>query len=535
MAQKILGLDIGAHSVKGLVLEGTLRGYTVVRQLSVPRPPAPPAPPPVEGQPAPEPPDTLVPAVQSLMAQLVDVQVDGVAVSLPGAQAATPLLALPFVDPRKIESTLPFEVEGVIPLDIDEVFYDHQVLAQKDGRSELLVGVARKEDVLALMARLSEAGVDPRVITLPGLAYRLVLAELGAREPGGVALVDIGHERTTVVVSEGAGDASVLRYSRTFSGGGADLTAALVREFQVSAAEAEAWKERDGDVSEDAADPRASNTLRKALGPLVREIRQSLRAGQTRGRDPVARIHLAGGTARLRGLSSMLTRELGTPVEKISLPSDAAAGITPDDQPLMAQSLGLALRAQARGGKLLNFRKGELAFRGDTDYLRGKVSRLVAFAAVLLVLFAATIWARIQTLKAAEARMDDALCEVTTRTLGTCEKDFNLAVSKLQGGDTKAANIPTASAMEVFNEAVTHLPQAVGAKLTDVDVSLEQARLKGVVDSFDGVDQIVAELKRSTCFGDVKRGKVQKTKDEKVEFTLDVSWVCGQNADKAGT
>ena len=79
------------------------------------------------------------------------------------------------------------------------------------------------------------------------------------------------------------------------------------------------------------------------------------------------------------------------------------------------------------------------------------------------------------------------------------------------------------------------MPRTVGAKLQDVDISLEQARLKGTVDSFDGVDQIVTELKRSSCFGDVKRGKVQKNREEKVEFTIDVSWVCGQNADKAGT
>jgi len=61
-------------------------------------------------------------------------------------------------------------------------------------------------------------------------------------------------------------------------------------------------------------------------------------------------------------------------------------------------------------------------------------------------------------------------------------------------------------------------------------VTIERMRLKGTVDSFDGVDQVVANLKKSRCIGDIKRGRVQRNREEKIEFTLDALYVCGQNA-----
>src|SRR5262249_2930489 len=160
--------------------------------------------------------------------------------------------------------------------------------------------------------------------TLPGLAYQMVEAELpvGAGEES-VALLDIGHERTSLVVSEGEGESAAVSYSRTFAGGGADLTRALARALSVSEAEADAHKERAGRVPEDDASPTA-NVLRKALAPLVREIRQSLRAAQARSRKQVARIRVSGGTAMLPGLTRLLAHELSTLVEVISFP--AAAG-----------------------------------------------------------------------------------------------------------------------------------------------------------------------------------------------------------------
>lgn len=554
MAQKILGLDFGAHSIKAVVLEGSFRGWEVSAFASVPIGPAlesvaPASAPAGEGEAAegavpasagPVVEDTQVArdprtmrAFALLAEQLGGLRADLSAVALPGLGAASPMITLPFTDVKKIEATLGFEVEGILPFDLEDALYDYQVLSQKDGKSELLVGVLRRDVFVEFLDELRDAGVDPRVVTLPGLGAAPLLGELagpGLPEDEEIALLDLGFERGTLTIVHGSGserEAPILSFTRTFAAGGAELLALVEREHGLVGEAAEEWLRSSGDVA----------TLRRPLMVLLREVRQSLRAAQARSKRKLNRVHLSGSLARLPGLPEMLTAELGVPVERVALPGAAAAKIPAEQQPAYAQALGLALRAMNRvsgPGKALNFRKGELAFQGDLDYLKGKVSRLVGFAAVLLVLVGFNVWAQTRTTAAAEEKLDAALCETTTRVLGSCEQDFNVALSKLQGGDTKAAQIPTASALEVFQTAVAGMPGESGLKLEEVDVTLERMRLRGIVDSFDGVDQVVAGLKGNRCIGEVKRGRVQRNKEEKIEFTLDALYVCGQNGDKAG-
>jgi len=536
LAQKILGLDIGAHSVKAVLLEGTMRGWELKAHARAELGPAEPAPIPAPVPEAPaeenaaategaaeaaatEPVEDLrlSRALGAVAEQIGGLRADLVAVALPGSAAASPLVTLPFTEQKKIDATLGFEVESLLPFDVDEALYDYQVLSQQDGRSELLVGVVRREEFARFLANLQASGVDPRVITLPGLGLEPLAIDLARRSGLGAdeygAVLDLGHERGVLTVVRGAADerrGPSLVFTRTFSGGGADLPNAP-----------------GGDLANDA-------LLRRRVQGLLREVRQSLRAAQTRTRHAVSRIWLGGSLARLPGLAELFAAELKVPVEPVSLPGDAGAKIPAEEQPAWAAALGLALRAQARGGRLLNFRKGAFAFKGDLDYLKGKVSRLVVFAAVLALLFGANFWARLQTVAAEEARLDEALCSITQRVLGSCEKDFAVALSKLRGGDTMAARIPTASAMEVFTEAIARMPAEVDLEFEEVDVTLERMRLKGTVDSFDAVEEVVAGLKQSRCVADVKRGRVQRTRDEKIEFTLDALYVCGQNAENAG-
>ena len=61
--------------------------------------------------------------------------------------------------------------------------------------------------------------------------------------------------------------------------------------------------------------------------------------------------------------------------------------------------------ATQRGARL-NLRKGDFAFQGDMDYLKAKVGRLSAFAAILLVLAVGSVWARFRALSMREHQVD---------------------------------------------------------------------------------------------------------------------------------
>src|SRR5574341_1098916 len=95
MAQTLLGLDLGAHSVKAVLLESTRRGWSVAGTARVPAPPSP------EGGESPLR-DRQIAAARELIASRGWLP-DAVAAAVPGATAASHVVTLPFTDPRRID------------------------------------------------------------------------------------------------------------------------------------------------------------------------------------------------------------------------------------------------------------------------------------------------------------------------------------------------------------------------------------------------------------------------------------------------
>jgi general secretion pathway protein L len=524
---RILGLDLGSYSVKGVVLESKTKGHGVRGFAEVRRA--------AEGERA----DTLRAAVQELLGQLPPGHADQVVIALPGPSLITHALGLPYSDGKKIEATLPFEIGSQLPFDISEVVYDYQVVALKDtdGKekaSELLVGVVRKEELQSLLALLEELKVDPRIVTHPGLAYQNLLQQHaglfeGTGEGGAVAVVDIGHERTSV--SFGKPGMGVL-FARTFAGGGKDLSKALATEFQTSLAEAHHWKEQHGAMASAAQGPdaeRAAAAFVRGLQPVLRELRPTLKAFTARTRQQVSALVLCGGTARMPGLAEQLSRDLNLPVRVLALPADAAEAIPAASQPAAAQAYALALRGNATGAKAprFNFRRGDLGFKGDFDYMKDKLGLLASFAATLLLLLVAFGVVRNSVLSRREAQVDAVLCDTTQRILGKCEKDYNRALSMLKGVESPAAALPRITAVNLLAEVTQRVPESLPVKFDRIQIDLDRVILQGETDSSKQVDTLSNALKGHACFKDVKQGKVERTRDgTKVTFRLDVQVQC---------
>jgi general secretion pathway protein L len=526
---RILGLDIGSHSVKAVLFEASMRAQQARTVVRVRRNP--------EGDKA----ETLKAAIRELL-EKHPMQWDQVVVALPGPTLATHTVSLPFSDPRRIEQALPFEVESQLPFDLDEVVFDYQATAstQKDGaakKADLLVGVVRKQDLRALLETLNEVGVDPRIVTHPALAYQNVLPVLGPGEapeadPPAVAIVDLGHERTSVCIGRVGGGAEL---ARTFSGGGRDLTRALSTEFAVPVPDAEAWKEAHGALASQIVGPdaeRAAGAFVRGIQPVLRELRQTFKSYTARTRSQVSRVYLCGGTAKLPGLDEQLTRDLGVPVERLPLPNDLTAQLGPEFPSEMAQAYVLALRGGASGTKAprFNVRQGEFAFKGQYDYARERIGRLAAFAATLLVLLVASGVVRNTLLSQREQAVHDRLCETTQKILGRCERNFDLAINMLQGAESPAAAVPRLSAVQLLAEMTQRIPADAKVTIEQVDVTLERITLRAETESTRQVDTVTAALKGYRCFREVQQRRVERTRDgAKVVFGLEIQVACPED------
>lgn len=527
MAQRILGLDLGAHGVKAVLVESTFRGFAVAATARAPLP----------GGDAPLA-ERQAAAVQALLRD-GRLAFDSAVVAFPGSGVSSVVVTLPFTDPRRIEQTIGFEIEGQIPFDLADVAWDWQPLGIRDGKTDLLVAVTRREELAALVAALAAVGVDPRAVLPAAPAYASLFAA-GAvapvrppsEGPAVEALVDLGHERTSFsIVSGGACEAA-----RTFAFGTGHLARALARELGTTEDEAVAILAAAGGGAQlpealagPAADPRAADAVRRAFLPLVRELRATLRSWRARvGQRRVDRLLVAGEAARLPLLAAALAPEVEGPVAPLELAAPAAAGIAGAEVPGLALALALALRGhQGSRAARLNLRRGDLAFTRDFQHVKGKLVRLGAYAALLLLLAVASAGVKVFALSRQERALDQALCDAQQRIIGRCYPDFEQAESVLRGRATAGTELPRVSAVDLFAELTDKVPTEVPLRFERIEVTKDKLHLQGTTEAPENVDRIVAALKASRCFADARSGGARRrANDSKFEFSIDASLTC---------
>ncbi len=490
MAQRILGLDIGATSVKAVLVESAYHSWAIAATARAP----------VAAQVQDGPPllERQIEAVRALLAE-ERLAFDTAMVALPGPSASH-VVTLPFVDPRRIEQTIGFEVEGQIPFDLSEVAWDWQPLRVRDGKTEVLVAVVKKEEISGLLTGLAGAGVDPRAVLPPGPAYAALFgAGVLAGVPAGEAGQDAGAE---VLLDMDAGRTSLCIMAR-----GACEAA---RTFPVGVT---------------------------AVVSLAREVRATLRAWRARsGQTTVRRLLLAGDTARLSGLAEALAPEVEGAVEPLELCGAAAEKIPSEEAPSLALALALALRGhEGSRAPRLNLRRGDLVYTRDFQHLRGKVVRIGAWAALVLLLAVVSSGVKVFALSRQEQLLDKALCDATQKLIGRCYENDELAVAALKGKGTAAASIPKNSAVDILTELSIRSPQDVALKYERIEITRDKLHLQGVTDAAENVDKIVTGLRASRCFGDARSGGARKrSTDGRFEFTIDSDLTCDTGEKPAG-
>ena len=135
----------------------------------------------------------------------------------------------------------------MIPFDIDSVVFDYQILQTRDDNTCTVVcAYVRESDIAQLLESLQNVGIDPKRVNFGPLALTNLYEHLLTHHiDDGVALVDIGHTHSEVVVFS-AGVAKVLR---DIGYGGRDITERIAEAFQISSLDAEQAKHAEAFVT----------------------------------------------------------------------------------------------------------------------------------------------------------------------------------------------------------------------------------------------------------------------------------------------
>lgn len=573
---RIVGIDLGSYSVKVIHLEPKGRGAFEVLKYG----------------------ESVLPHVEGDSTSMADkhsaaltelkqrglLEGDVYVTGLPGDSAAVRTLKFPFNDAKKIAEALPFALESEIPLDLDEIVISSAVLGptvkgrrELSNETEVLVAYAKKDAVQEVLNLLAPHGIDPRHVEFDALAlddlydglfkparapsegptelktHGGTIIEMGEGAPDpAVAIVDIGHRKTTVCVL--AGDAVATEKgdkdgpqrvvsAHTILHGGADATRALAKAIGLPLMEAERGKRKEAFI--EVAGARAqfpeqqqiSEVLKSAYAPIVRRLRQIFQATISTARVRVVKVVVVGGGSRVLNLDRHLAEELNVKVARGRELAQAMPGVLPldateDGAPEAALAFAYALSASA-GSKTrarIDFRTGEFAWKGDFEFLREKAPSLAAWAAALVLLLGASGVARAYVLGSTEGdlvKKELAMCaEITGQpNIDSFSRCLSMINERING---KASfQVPERSATDTYLEIAARLPAAtdIKRKITELDITSERVKMRGLTSSYEAVDKMVERLQGGKCFSLVEKGKAQN-KGTDIEFNIAITLDC---------
>jgi type IV pilus assembly protein PilM len=263
-------------------------------------------------------------------------------------------ITVPALPPKEMKQSLPFQVQDLIPIPVDDAVLDYDVLEELEQEGarmmRLLVVAAQRQMINQMVDCAIRAKVDPVGVDLVPFALIRSVGQdegLGLEESdlGGEAIVDVGADVTNICVHE----RGVARFVRILPSGGRDVTVAMATSLGIPEEDAEALKR--GQPVEGAPPATEVEGIRRTrVANLVDEIRSSLDfyRAQTPGAE-VSRVLVTGGGSKLPGLVELLDERVDAQVgrghafAKIAVRLDMDEETMADAEPLLAVSLGLAL------------------------------------------------------------------------------------------------------------------------------------------------------------------------------------------------
>jgi type IV pilus assembly protein PilM len=315
---RLVGVDIGSHSIKIVEIDPTKKGRflknfgvvglarNAIREGDI-----------VEM-------GVVAEALKKLFKNL-RIRNRNVAVSLSGYPVMAKRITLPASKRAGIENTIQDHAEQYIPFDINDVNLDFDILKNEDDLSEkdetdkgdesvdVMLVAAKKDVINTYLELLAAADLNPGVLDVDVFALQnAVEMSIGGQEDG-YAIVNVGAEELGInTLFNGTS-----LFSRDSSFGGAQITDLIMRHFDVDFETAEEIKL--GAAKEKQWGQELSASASGVVSDWAQEIKRALDFVETTYPDKtINKIFVCGGSCRIKGFQSYLEDFTGLPVAELN-------------------------------------------------------------------------------------------------------------------------------------------------------------------------------------------------------------------------
>ena len=502
MAQTIVGLDIGFHTIKAVLF--TPKGLTGGRILAA---------------------RTLdinacggiEPALKKIVEEDKSFSNTPCCVCLPPDNVMFRQVSLPFHDDNKIRKTLAFELEPLIPLPIDEVVADYLTIP-RDG---LFVAALTKKSIRDWIGKVEGNMGNVSVIDVSSTALASQILAGKTSAACGVIL-DIGAGSTAAAFYENGAIVQI----RSLAFGGDQITAAMAQDLSVEKDAAEQLKIK-------ANYPASCATVDAVCRHFCSELKNTIEYMKLNGslqNDP-AHITITGGGALFVALQKELEISFSLPLEVLDLirlkQLEIEENIRLEYPPqIMNTAIAAATRTFAVR-KSFNFRQGEFAAKHGRFNLKGQLKWAAAVAGIIFFL----------------AMVNQVLdYSLKTQRLKSIKKQISLIFKKdspetkmivdpVQQLKTKLAEDKKTfgfykgdtgiTVLNILKEISSLVAPSLDVVVTNLSYENSIVLIKGEAKKTDDISTVRNELLKSRYFKDVTVGSTNLAKDGgKVDFDL---------------
>jgi len=233
-----------------------------------------------------------------------------VALSIPASRTYTRTMNLPVIADSELPEAVRLEAEQYIPVPLDDLYFDYQVIDRSEKGIELLAVATPKKIVDSHMELAAILGLEPVAFDTSIEAAGRLFHKQGDANDIPAVLIDFGtiaaditvHDKTSIVTG-------------TIPCGGDMFTDLIAKKLSVNKQEAHLIKSKYG-IGKSKKQTEILDVLEPELNKLVREVKRMIRYYEERSGSTkkIGQVVTMGGGANMPGVSDFLTSNLRIPV-----------------------------------------------------------------------------------------------------------------------------------------------------------------------------------------------------------------------------
>ncbi len=224
--------------------------------------------------------------------------------SVPESKSFVRVIRMNSMSDHELENAVLFEAEAYIPLPMDQVYFDWQVLRRDLGGMDVLLIASPKEFVDKYIKVLEDAHL--KIVAVEVESQSVVRALVPKSTETNILIADLDAYKTALVMVVKGN----LQFTSSIPIAGNVFTDRIAQGLSITPEKAEAIKREYG-LANSEKYPKMETYLLPVVNDLGAEISNILRFHYEHSKEKVSQLALSGGTAKLKHIEEFLAKGLG--------------------------------------------------------------------------------------------------------------------------------------------------------------------------------------------------------------------------------